>query len=367
MTWEQYFGNLKSVNSNQPGLNLKSLPRRFFLALGVSSLGTLGVFYFTRGWEGIGTINTLDPVYFSLALLLMFFVWSLDASVFWFLFRGIRNPIPFKDLFLFNMVGTLISNITPFYAGGPPAFIYLLNRKGVDVGKSALVLTTRMSITAIMAILVMPLLLVIFGPRVFTEGVNPLTYSLPLIMILALVLFLFFYTRPSKDPEAYYKRCRNWPLKIFLKNEKFRRIFRWSLVQGKKLRTSAKLLLSLGWRNLFLAFLFTLLYWGALLGVAPLVLYSLQVNDLLLVQAFTGQLALNILLAFSPTPGGSGAAELGAASLFLNMVPPTLLALFTLLWRLLTYHLTIVGGLLALLIVWKGRKTQTREAPIKQN
>lgn len=353
------------MSSTQQGLNLKSLPRRFLLALGVSSLGTLGVFYFTRGWEGIGTIKTLDPLYLALALLLMFFVWSLDASVFWFLFRGIRNPVPFKDLFLFNMVGTLISNITPFYAGGPPAFIYLLNRKGVDVGKTALVLTTRMSITALMAILVMPLLLVIFGPRIFSEGVNPLTYSLPLIMIFALVVFLFLFTRSSKDPEAYLKRCRTWPLRVFLKKEKFRRVFRWSLVQGKKLRTSAKLLLSMGWRNLLLAFLFTLFYWGAMLGVAPLVLYSLQVNDLLLVQAFTGQLALNILLAFSPTPGGSGAAELGAASLFLNMVPPTLLALFTLIWRLLTYHLTIVAGLLALFVVWKGRKTQAREVPIE--
>ncbi|MCR4429066.1 MAG: flippase-like domain-containing protein [Caldiserica bacterium] len=343
---------------------MKAFPRRFLLALGVSSLGTLGVFYFTRGWEGIGNIKTLDPLYLALALISMFFVWSLDASVFWFLFRGIRNPVPFKDLFLFNMVGTLISNITPFYAGGPPAFIYLLNRKGVDVGKSALVLTTRMGITALMAILVMPFLLLIFGRRIFTEGVNPITYSLPMIMIFSLILFLLLFTRSSKDPNAYYKRCRTWPLRVFLKNEKFRRVFRWSLVQGKKLRISARLLLSLGWKNLVLAFLFTFLYWGAMLGVAPLVLYSLKVSDLLLVQAFTGQLALNILLAFSPTPGGSGAAELGAASLFLNMVPPTLLALFTLLWRLLTYHLTIVAGLLALLIVWRRRRIPPREVSL---
>ncbi|MCR4429360.1 MAG: flippase-like domain-containing protein [Caldiserica bacterium] len=329
------------------------MPRRFLLALVISALGTLGVFYFTRGWEGIGNIKTIDPLFFALALISMFFVWSLDASVFWFLFKGIRNPVPFKDLFLFNMVGTLISNITPFYAGGPPAFIYLLNRKGVDVGKSALVLTTRMSITALMAILTLPFLLLIFGPRIFTEGVNPLTYSLPTIMIFSLIVFLFLFTRSSKDQNAYYKRCRTWPLKVFLKNDKFRRVFRWSLVQGKKLRTSARLLLSLGWKNLILAFIFTVLYWGAMLGVAPLILYSLKVNDLLLVQTFTGQLALNILLAFSPTPGGSGAAELGAASLFLKMVPPTLLALFTLLWRILTYHLTIIAGLFALIAVWR--------------
>lgn len=343
------------------GLNLKTLPRRFLIALGISSFGTLGVFYFTRGWEGIGLIRNLDPLYFVLAACLMFFVWGLDASVFWFLFRGIRNPVPFKDLFLFNMVGTLISNITPFYAGGPPAFIYLLSKKGVDVGKSALVLTARMSITAILALLVLPVLWLIYGPRVFASGASPITYSLPFTLILSLILLLYFYTRSSRKPDSYFRKCRSWPLRYLLKNEKFRRAFRWSLVQGKKLRISARVLLSIGWRNLLCAFLCSLLYWGAMLAIAPLVLYSLRVADLYLVQAFTGQLALNILLAFSPTPGGSGAAEFGLATLFLNMVPQVLLALFTLLWRLLTYHFTIIVGLGALLFIWR-RKTWSSQA-----
>lgn len=323
------------------------------MALGISTFSILGIFYFTHGWEDIGLIRNLNLPYFFFALFVMLIVWGLDASVFWFLFQGIKTPVKFKDLFLFNLVGTLISNITPFYAGGPPAFIYLLSRKGIDAGKSALILTARMSITAILALMVLPVLFLIYGPTVFVNSASPLPFALPFILILSLILLLYLYTKPSGKPGAYLRKSRSWPLRYWLKNERFRRAWRWSLVQGKKLRTSSQVLFSLGWKNLLLAVFCALFYWIALLAVAPLVLYSLRVTDLYLLQAFTGQLALNILLAFSPTPGGSGAAELGLASLFFHMVPQTLLALFTLLWRLLTYHFSIIVGLAALLFIWK--------------
>jgi len=341
------------VGQKKSSLSVKSLSRRFALAFGISSLSILGIFYFTRGWEGVGFIRELNPFWFTVAALIMFIVWALDGLVFWFLFRGIKHPVSFKDVFLFNLVGTLVSNITPFYAGGPPAFIYLLSRKGVDVGKSALVLTARMSITAILALLALPVLWLFFGSQVFGSGTWPFTYVLPFLLILILILLIYLYTRPARIENAYFRKCQSWPLRHLLKNDRIRRIWRWSLVQGKKLRLSAKELFSFGWQNLLFAGLCAIAYWGAMLTVAPLVLYSLKVTDLYLLQVFTGQLALNILLAFSPTPGGSGAAEIGLASLFLNMVPQTLLALFTLLWRLLTYHFSIIVGIVALFIVWR--------------
>jgi len=343
------------------GLKFKGLHRKFLVALGISLFSILGIFYFTHGWAGIELIKNLDLLYFFPALFLMFIVWGLDASVFWFLFQGIKNPVKFKDLFLFNLVGTLISNITPFYSGGPPAFIYLLSRKGVDAGKSALVLTARMGITAVLSLLVLPFLFLLHGPKIWANSASPLTFALPFSLILSLIGLLYLYTKPSRKPNAYMRKIRSWPLRHLLKNEKFRRAWRWSLVQGKKLRVSSQVLFSLGWRNLLLAALCALFYWVALLAVAPLVLYSLRVTDLYLFQAFTGQLALNILLAFSPTPGGSGAAELGLATLFLNMVPQTLLALFTLLWRLLTYHFSIIVGLGALFLIWKSNVPRTSE------
>ncbi|MGB9553104.1 MAG: hypothetical protein ACPL7L_01850, partial [bacterium] len=46
---------------------------------------------------------------------------------------------------------------------------------------------------------------------------------------------LYLYTRPSRKPGAYLRKTRSWPLRHWLKNERFRRAWRWSLVQGKKL------------------------------------------------------------------------------------------------------------------------------------
>lgn len=53
--------------------------------------------------------------------------------------------------------------------------------------------------------------------------------------------------------------------------------------------------------------------------------------------------------SYVPTPGASGAAELGFAELFRMVVPPALIGLAVARWRLRTYYFTLlVGGTLTL-------------------
>jgi len=64
--------------------------------------------------------------------------------------------------------------------------------------------------------------------------------------------------------------------------------------------------------------------------------------------------------AYAPTPGSSGAAELSLAALFGSIVPFPLLGVFVLLWRSITYYLTLIVGGVTLLLTY-GRETSVNE------
>lgn len=105
-------------------------------------------------------------------------------------------------------------------------------------------------------------------------------------------------------------------------------------------------LLRFGWKNLLLAFFAIFFYWLATFMVAPLLLYSMGFFDFAFLPMFLAQAMLSIVLPLSPTPGGAGAAELGFASVFLTLVPTTMVGSFTLLWRIGTYYISLVVGAL---------------------
>lgn len=58
----------------------------------------------------------------------------------------------------------------------------------------------------------------------------------------------------------------------------------------------------------------------------------------------------------APTPGASGAAELGFGLLFSSMVPHGLVGLFVTIWRGATYYLNLVAGgtLMAIRLLRRG-------------
>jgi uncharacterized membrane protein YbhN (UPF0104 family) len=104
-----------------------------------------------------------------------------------------------------------------------------------------------------------------------------------------------------------------------------------------------------GWRVLLVACLLQLLYWVAVLSVVPLVLRGLGwQGDLLTV--VTRQAALQVLLPFSPLPGGAGVAELGYLGLVGTTLPASLRLSSLVLWRLLTWlvPMAVAAALLAM-------------------
>ncbi|BBL63291.1 Lysylphosphatidylglycerol synthase TM region [anaerobic digester metagenome] len=68
--------------------------------------------------------------------------------------------------------------------------------------------------------------------------------------------------------------------------------------------------------------------------------------------AFAAQVLLAIIMIIPATPGASGVAELGAASIFSVFVDSSVLGITVLAWRALTYHMNLfIGGIISLKMI----------------
>jgi len=106
-------------------------------------------------------------------------------------------------------------------------------------------------------------------------------------------------------------------------------------------------------------FLFSLLYWVSEVLIASLILLGLGQPPLIL-ESFVIQLILAIVMMIPLTPGSSGIAEVGATSLYALFIPPSIVGIFVVIWRIVLFYFNIALGILSSIIIVR------REAKFKQ-
>jgi len=96
------------------------------------------------------------------------------------------------------------------------------------------------------------------------------------------------------------------------------------------------------WRIIRVSML-QLVYWGAMLSIAPLALYALGWRGPI-VPVVLGQAVVQLLMPLSPLPGGAGVAELGYLALIGHSLPGGLAVASLIVWRLATWGLPMLIG-----------------------
>ena len=110
--------------------------------------------------------------------------------------------------------------------------------------------------------------------------------------------------------------------------------------------------------ELVLGGLFTVLFWACLFTVIPVLLMGMGAEPHFF-KAYVMQTILYLVLPYMPTPGASGIAEVGCASIFVAFIPSNLIGLVVFGWRLFTFHLVlIIGGFFALREIGKNRSNE---------
>ena len=261
------------------------------------------------------------------------------------------NFITWRNSFDVIMLWEFASAITPSIVGGTGAALYVLNKEGLNVGKStALVMTTALFDELFYIVTVPAVVLIIgteslfpiamekeiFGFTFTTKGIFILGYCITCLLAVIITFGVFI------NPTA----IKGLLLKIF----RLKWLRRWnSKIEkiGDDIILTSKELKGKPFSYWLKAFVSTMLSWTARFWVVNfLILAFTPVGENMLI--YGRQLVMWVIMLISPTPGGSGIAEFAFQGFLAEFTPIGLAGLLAVLWRLLSYYPYLFIGALVL-------------------
>lgn len=234
-----------------------------------------------------------------------------------------------------QVVNVVLSNyflalVTPGASGGAIAQVMFMRKAGVPVAKSTVVVLVRTVMSIIFLILLVPVVLhcdkdiVKWMPASVLTVLSVLFISLPVIVIALLRTHypekaIFWCTRKFS-----YSTRRN----CFIWYQEFKNAV---VVMGEHPLMMVRAFIESGLSLLFIY------------ATVPAYFTGLNI-DFDLVQVMGRMVLLNLVLYFSPTPGGSGVAEGGFLVLFSNILPNGVEGIMAVLWRFTAEYLPFLLG-----------------------
>lgn len=299
------------------------------ILLSVLSLGFL--LFFSPTGDIILSFQRLQPAFLGLALGARILVWTIEALRVSSLAAAAGSFLPYGDAFRAVLAGDFLLNIMPFHSGAGLMYTYVISRRGLGVPRAAATVIGGSFLSQLFqglllaAVALNPLHRNLLPPPV--KGVlGSYLGGLVLVVILAVMVLV------SRLPAASARPFTSVPLLKRLAGPA------GELIAG--IRTLA----GSGPAGLLPLLVYTALYYCAYYAISWFLLAAVGVH-VSLSQLITIQLLIFIVMAVMPTPGGSGGMELGAAYLFSHALEPAVTTIFIILWRFLTFYLSLaVGG-----------------------
>jgi uncharacterized protein (TIRG00374 family) len=264
-----------------------------------------------------------------------------------------KNDLTWRQAFRVIMLWEFTSAITPSTVGGTAVAVVFLHKEGLSVGRSTAVVLATSFLDELYFVVMFPLILLIVGSDIlFTttlEGtgisiLNNLVYVaiIGYTIILAWVLFVGYglFVNPNG-----IKKTILWIFKApFLR--------RWSqpaMKAGDDIVESSHVLKRQSFLFWCKAFLSTFISWTSRYWVINAILVAFFViDDHFLI--FARQLITWIMMIISPTPGGSGFAEIILSRYISDTIPGnpgyvnSLALAITIIWRFITYFPYLIIG-----------------------
>lgn len=263
------------------------------------------------------------------------------------------NDLSFLQAFRVIMLWEFTSAITPSTVGGTAVAVVFIHKEGVTVGKSTAVVLATSFLDELYFVIMLPVLLLLVGGKALfittfqgtgTSFLNDLVlitgigYGVILIWVVLVGYGLFF------NPEGIRKLLVN----IF--RLPFLRRWRESAIKaGDDLIESSNQLKIRPISFWIKAATATFLSWTARYWVVNAILMAFfKINAHFLI--FARQLVTWIMMIISPTPGGSGFAELILGRYISDLIPidPAVVGgvaiAMAIIWRLISYYPYLIIG-----------------------
>lgn len=279
----------------------------------------------------------------ALDYLTMFSSWSvlcaLGALAIGLFFDGTRlltlARITGEDLPLPDVVKVVLSNyflavLTPGATGGAIAQVMFMRRAGVSVARSTVIILVRTIMSIFFLIVMLP---------IFMKQDEAITSWVPMPVIMTVsVIFIAIPVAAVALMRTNYPKRIIYYFSRYFRHERRRQAFRLYYdfrqavyIMGKQPVMVLRAFIESG---VSLTFIYL---------TVPAYFLGLQF-PFDLVQVMGRMYLLNLVLYFSPTPGGSGIAEAGFVALFNHLVPSGTVGILAVLWRFTAEYLPFILG-----------------------
>lgn len=323
-------------------LDSSRILRGLVVFLALSALGFALLFLRSASAGPVRQLGRLRPEYLALTLafsLLDMLLGGLRNHVF---IREIRPEMGYWTSFRANLSNVFMGAMTPSHTGGSPAQVFVYYRNGLSIGEGLSIIVVNYLATVIFFIVA-----AVFGLRVLSGIGSDTVLTLVAVAFglftLQLILFLFFLWKPEMV-ERLLRRLSLWLAdRLSFASAHIRKASRRLLDELAEFQEACQLFLHRKPLIFLQSFgLTAVLYFNKFL-LAWLVMRGLGIEgDVLQVLAI--QALIVFILYFSPSPGGSGIAELTTGALMARMVPMARMGVFTALQRFFFLYLPAAVG-----------------------
>lgn len=297
--------------------------------------------------------NEFDPEYFStlhftfesVLYVLMAFLLMLarDVGMMW-RFRILTDKdLSWLQAFNINVLSEFTSAVTPAAIGGSSLVTVFLFKEGIDGGRSTFIMFLNLFLDELFFVIFCSIIIILIPLNGLFNSTSIIFAAFEVVffglyftrLFWIIILFIGIFKRP------------NWIKEMLLLVFKLPFLNRWhtkiNLITNNLVQTSV----DFGNRNYWFwikVFGITILTWSArFLVVNAIFMAFIPLNDHLLV--FGRQIILWLVMAISPTPGGSGVSEYAFKEYYSDIFSSTSAIIFiTFIWRLISYYFYLLLG-----------------------
>lgn len=320
----------------------------------IALIGIIGYVGITEASNLMMLMQQLNFIWILGVILLMVAYWFLETFILHHITKQFHPKQKFKSSLQTTMIGQFFNCITPFSSGGQPMQAFHMVKTGVPFGIASSCLLNKFIIYQVVLTIYS---LVVLGMKLseFSSKVNGFVYMVLLgflinTVVVVILLSIMFFKRFTIrvvfsviDRLVKMKWVKEGTQKkkyVLREFENFYRSFKY-IKQHKKMVFFAVVLSTLQLTVYFLVPYFILRAFGL----------NASVFSMIAAQAF-----VLMISSFVPLPGAAGGAEVSFFAFFKLFFPANLLNISVLVWRLVTFYLTICVGMCFTL--WQKGPTQ---------
>jgi uncharacterized protein (TIRG00374 family) len=305
------------------------------------------VIYTTVDINTLKNLNRFQPWSIVLAILAVGLGMFFDGSRLMHMVKISNEKISLYQAVQVVFGNYFLALLTPGATGGAVAQLMFLRHAGVPTGKATVLVIVRTLLSIFFLVLCMPFIFM------HDEGILPgiSNQTLMAITITAFVVIIAIVVGARQGTLDYFVIH----FTRHMKNVRRRKVFAFY----RDTKCAIALLLQSPWKML-LVFVESGLNLLCIYAIVPCLLLGLGVTDADWYTVMGRMIFLNMLLYFTPTPGGSGIAEGGFVLLFSETVPAGTVGIIAVCWRLIAEYIPFLIGLYYTLTVF-GRDFLSRQ------